>query len=94
MNRRKNFAILICIVAAILIFASGGYAADDVPRISKEELLAELDNPDLALLDARVVTDWRKSDKKIQGAVRVDPHDVSSWAGDYPKDGKIVVYCA
>lgn len=94
MNRTKNFTMLICVFAAILIFASAGYAAEDVPRISKEELLSELDNPDVALLDARIVTDWRKSDKKIRGAVRVDPHDVSSWADNYPKDKRIVVYCA
>jgi rhodanese-related sulfurtransferase len=70
------------------------YGADDVPRMSKQQLKGILGSSGLVLLDARTVKDWRKSDRKIVGAVRVDPHDVSSWAGDYSKDKKIVVYCS
>jgi len=70
------------------------WAADDAPRITKEELKALLDNPDVIILDARVGASWSKSDKKIKGAVRVDPGNVSSWADSIPKNRKIVVYCS
>jgi rhodanese-related sulfurtransferase len=70
------------------------YADETVPRIGQEELLSIIDNPAVAVLDARIVKDWRKSDSKIKGAVRVDPHDVSSWIGNYSKGQKIVVYCS
>lgn len=85
-------------IAAVLVImiacATGVFADETVPRIGQEELLRILDDPALTVLDARIVKDWRKSDRKIKGAVRVDPHDVSSWIGNYPKDRKIVVYCS
>jgi hypothetical protein len=77
-----------------LVFTTTALGADDAQRIEPEQLKAKLDQPGLYLLDVRIVSDWKKSDRKIPGAVRVDPHDVSSWAGKYPKDGSIVVYCS
>jgi rhodanese-related sulfurtransferase len=87
---KKVFRIL----AMSLIFATLAFGADDAPRIEPEQLRAKLDQPGLYLLDVRIVSDWKKSDRKIPGAVRVDPHDVSSWAGKYPKDEILVVYCS
>ena len=83
-------------LAFMLLFAftMPTYGADDVPRISTEQLKDILGNPDIALLDVRTEKDWGKSDRKIAGAVRVDPDDVSSWAGGYSKDQKIILYCA
>ena len=83
-------------LASILLFAFAMPAngSEDVPRMSTEQLKALLDSPDLVLLDVRTEKDWKKSDKKIFGAVRVDPREVDSWAGDYSKDQKIVLYCA
>jgi rhodanese-related sulfurtransferase len=77
-----------------LVFSTVAFGADDAPRIESEQLRAKLDQPGVYLLDVRIVSDWKKSDRKIPGAVRVDPHDVSSWAGKYPKDELLVVYCA
>ena len=77
-----------------LFFATIAFGADDDPRIEPEQLKAKLDQPGLYLLDVRLVSDWKKSDRKIPGAVRVDPHDVSSWASKYPKDELLVVYCS
>jgi rhodanese-related sulfurtransferase len=82
------------IIVFMLAFALQAYGEDDVPRISTEHLKEMLGSSDLMLLDGRIAKEWRKSDKKIIGAIRVDPHDVSSWAGDYSKDQKIVVYCS
>ena len=90
-NRRMFLGLTFLFLFA---FTLPAYGADDVPRMSVEQLQGLLGSSDLVLLDARAVKDWRKSDRKIVGAVRVDPYDVSPWAGDYSKDKKIVVYCA
>lgn len=78
----------------LFTFAIPTYGSEDVPRITTEQLNDILDNPVLVLLDVRTKRDWGKSDKKIFGAVRVDSQDVNSWAADYSKDQKIVLYCA
>jgi rhodanese-related sulfurtransferase len=46
------------------------------------------------ILDVRQGQDWLSSDKKIEGAVREDPHDVKTWAANLPKEKKIVLYCS
>jgi len=38
--------------------------------------------------------DWDSSQWKIQGAQRQLPMEVKEWIGKYPKDKKIVLYCA
>jgi rhodanese-related sulfurtransferase len=83
-------------LAFILLFAFTipTYGAEDVPRISTEELNNTLENSNLVLLDVRTERDWNKSDIKIIGAIRVDPDDIKSWAGNYSKDQMIVAYCA
>ena len=77
-----------------LAFISLVFGAEDDLRIEPETVRAKLDQPGLNLLDVRIVSDWKKSDLKIPGAVRVDPHDVSSWASKYPKDELLVLYCS
>ena len=81
-------------VMFLFAFTMPTYGADDVPRITTEQLKDILGSPDLVLLDVRDENDWGKSDRKIVGAVRADPDDVSYWAGDYTKDQKITLYCA
>ena len=74
-------------------FASLSPAAD-APRMSKDELLAKLKSPDLVLIDVRTEKEWRKSDKKIVGAVWQDSEEYAKWAGNYPKEKTIVLYCS
>jgi rhodanese-related sulfurtransferase len=68
--------------------------SEGVPRMTKDELKAMLDNPDLVIIDVRAGTDWLRSDMKIKGAVREDYNDVKSWARKYSKDRLIILYCA
>ena len=64
-----------------------------IPRITKEELKSTLGNPEVVVLDVRIGDEWKKSDKKIMGAVREDPEkDFKVWAVNYPKDKTIVFY--
>jgi rhodanese-related sulfurtransferase len=94
MSVRTAWTAVFALFAAAWIFCAPGFAEEEAPRIAKEEVKALLNDPNVALLDARITPDWKKSDKKIKGAVRVDPLDVGAWAGNYPKDRKIIVYCA
>jgi rhodanese-related sulfurtransferase len=86
-------------IAALLIFFMVGLfpaiaRSADAPRMTKEELKAMLDSPNLILIDVRTQRDWKESDLKIKGAVREDPGAVESWVNKYPKDKTLVFYCA
>ncbi len=84
-------------IAGLLIFFMVGVLATftrsaDVPRMTKDELRAMLDNPDLVVIDVRIQSNWADSDLKIKGAVREDPETFDSWANKYPKDKTLVLY--
>ena len=80
-------------VAILCMLAQMAIAAE-VPRMTKEELKAKLDNPDVVIVDVRAGKDWKGSEFKIKGAVRENPAKFSSWAEKYPKDKTLVLYCA
>ncbi len=64
------------------------------PRISKEQLQVQLDDPSLLILDVRTASHWKRSETKIKGAIRENPEDVVSWFSRYIKSKIIVFYCA
>jgi hypothetical protein len=85
------------VVISVLVFfcaAPPAFCIKDVPRMSKEELKALLDNPDVVIIDARAPYDWGRSETRIKGALRLDPSTLDSWEPAYPKDKTIVVYCS
>ncbi len=66
-----------------------------VPRMTKEDLLPLLGNPDVIVLDVRLPAEWKRDALKIRGAVREDPEkDYKTWASKYPKDKTLVFYCS
>ncbi len=86
-----------CVVfAALLAFNAllTAVEAADAPRMSKEELKSRLGDKDMVIIDVRTAGEWTASGSKIKGAVREDPRDVATWAGKYPKEKTIVLYCA
>ena len=94
MSRKTALTVAIAFLATAWLFSASVFAAEDAPRIAKEEVKSFLNDPNVAILDARIGPDWKKSDKKIRGAVRIDPLDVGAWAGSHPKGKKIIVYCS
>ena len=68
--------------------------AEDVPRMTKEELKELMDKPDVIIIDVRANVDWLGSNLKIKGAVREDPRKVNSWIEKYSKDKTFVLYCS
>lgn len=85
---------LIGLTVAFLVFSLTASFAGTVVRMEKEELKTLLGSEDVVILDVRAGRDWSTSEFKIQGAVRADGSDFKSWATIYPKDKKLVLYCA
>jgi hypothetical protein len=65
-----------------------------VEKMTKEELRAMLGSAEVVIVDVRLGKDWKASEVKIPGAIRVEPAAVESLATRYPKDKTLVFYCA
>ncbi len=92
--RRKAAVCVVVGVMSVFTCAAFARAAGEAPRIAREEVRPLIGDPGVIILDARTSWAWEGSDKKIKGAVRVDPANVDSWAGSLPKGKMIVVYCS
>ncbi len=82
---------------AVALFVAGLIippADAGVQLMTKDELKAMLDDPDLMVLDVRTGKDWKSSEFKIKGATHVKSGAYGDWAGTYPKNKKYVLYCA
>jgi rhodanese-related sulfurtransferase len=90
----KGKLVILALGLAIVSMLAPFAAADEVPRMTKEQLKALLNDPDVVILDVRTSRDWKGSEKKIKGAVRENPKRFKSWAHKYPKDKALVLYCA
>jgi hypothetical protein len=95
-------AVLLLMITAIFISnlpASITYAADvstnAVPRLPKEVLKEELDNPDFIIIDVRSKSQWEAGEWKIKNSVWEDPTQFESWANfKYSRDKTFVLSCA
>lgn len=89
--------LLLVLVALLMILpvswpAQVGAATDDIPRMTREELVPLLGSADVIVIDVRSNPDWLGSDVKIKGAVREDPAKLATWIEKYPKDKTLVFY--
>ena len=82
------------VILLTLGFVAQTVMAQTVTRMTKEELKAQLGNPDVVIVDVRLGRDWSDSHLKIKGAVRVEPRAVDSLTGEYGQDKTLVFYCA
>ena len=93
--KEKPATILTCLLIFLFMGLFGNAAfAEDVSRMSKEELKSIMGDPELVIIDVRAGRDWNKSKLKIGGAVREDPKKTTSWADKYDKSKTHVLYCA
>ncbi|NVL93520.1 MAG: hypothetical protein HWN71_10855 [Desulfobacterales bacterium] len=92
----RTFAriLIIALSSSLVCISAQAGTAQDVPRITIEEVKAMLDNPDVIILDVRPDEQWKQSSRKLPGAVHEDPEDVKSWADKYPKEKTLILYCA
>ena len=94
MKKKMIGIVLGAVYVAMAITMGQTAAAENIPRMTKEDLKAKLGTPDLVIVDVRVGTDWKASEVKVKGAVRGDPQNIVSLAKQYPKDTTLVLYCA
>ena len=67
--------------------------AEDVPRVSVEELATELAGPNPpAVLDVRTRSEFDRDPRRIPSSVRVLPDEVTRWA-EATSPGRVVLYC-
>lgn len=88
----KKVALIVLLLLTVCFFTTA-LRAGDAPRMTKEQLKAELGNPDVVVIDVRVPQAWSAAKDKIKGAVREDPTMMDSWIRKYPKDKTYVFYC-
>ncbi len=92
-----RFFVIIFTAASLLVgtgLCSQAASTDQVPRMTKEQLLPLLGNPDVVVLDARLAREWKVSLFKIEGVVRLDSKEnMKSMMETLPKDKTLVLYC-
>jgi len=67
-------------------------SSQTIQQMSKEELKSRLQDPSLVILDVRRPQDWKKSGKKIKGAVQENPYKFENWYARYPKAKTLLFY--
>jgi len=92
-QRLATLTVTVSLTFVGLLFQAS-VAQSAVAKMTKEELRAKLDSADVVIVDMRLGKDWKASEEKIKGAIRVDPEAVESLAAKYPKDKTLVLYCA
>ena len=90
----KNITFFIILPMLMLLTGISMSVAKDVPKITKEELKAQLDSSDVMILDVRKGKDWKSSEFKIKGAIRANPKEFDKWAEAYPNNKTLILYCA
>ena len=92
-------AVIVSIMLTSGVLTSIADAAEvsinDVPRMSKDVLKEELDNPDFVILDVRSKSQWKASEWKIKGSIWEDSTEFESWANfKYSRTKTFVLSCA
>jgi predicted sulfurtransferase len=90
----KGKLIILVLGLAIVGMFTQIAVAEEVPRMTKEELKTMLDDSDVIILDVRASRDWKGSGRKMKGSIRENPKRFESWAHKYSKDKTVVLYCA
>ena len=90
--RSLTWLIVSLILVVLGVFVCTSVAAEDAPKITKEELKRILGHPDVIVIDVRTTESWQDSDYMIKGSVRGNPENFDSWADEYPKEKTLVLY--
>lgn len=86
-------ALLVGLTASV--FPTVCLAADDIPRISIQELKAKMDKAEnITILDVRSGEDYQASKYKITGAIRIPLDQLASRSNELSSEKEIIAYCA
>ena len=90
----KSLIIVLMFIAGVIATITPVNATSHIPRITKEDARAKIDDPDVIFLDVRTGSDWRASGFKIQGAVYEEGRNFDKWIENYDPQKTYIVYCA
>nr|WP_027720926.1 rhodanese-like domain-containing protein [Maridesulfovibrio zosterae] len=96
MNNRFSILLLFTVIifVASIVFLPRYCSAQDIPRISIEQVKRKLGTDNFVIIDSRTGSDWSGSEFKIKGAIRGKIGQENEWSKGIHKDAEIVVYCA
>lgn len=80
------------LLLSLVLLPLRSYAA--VATMTTDELRAKLGSPEIVVIDVRLGKDWKASESKIKGAIRVEAEAIETLASTYAKDKTLVFYCA
>jgi len=94
---KRKPVLILSLLAVLLLVAPVGYSAmpttvEQVPRLAKEAVKDMLAKPDVVIVDIRFIKQWEQSDRKLPGAVFVQPENFDEFVKDHPKDKTYVLY--
>jgi hypothetical protein len=95
---KRKPVLISALVAVLLLIALAGYSAppssvEQVPRLTKDAVKEMLGKPDVVIVDIRYIKQYEESDKKLPGAVSVQPENFDEFVKNHPqKDKTYVLY--
>jgi len=95
---KRKPVLISSLVSLLLLIALAAYSAmpttvEQVPRLTKEAVKELLGKPDVVIVDIRYIKQYEQSDKKLPGAVFVQPENFDEFVKNYPqKDKTYVLY--
>lgn len=91
---RQIFTVFAFIGMFTLFIFTSNSLSSSVATITKEELKELSETEKILIVDVRTGRDWSTSEFKIKNAIRLEGKDVSSIEKSYPKEQKVIFYCA
>jgi predicted sulfurtransferase len=94
---KTRFCLTLFFATALILVALTGYSAppssvEQVPRLTKEQVRDMLGKPDVVIVDIRFIKQYEQSDRKLPGAVFVQPENFDEFVKNQPKDKTYVLY--
>ena len=93
-TRMVHLGLAVLVTAWFLGVMQQPALAENVQRMSIEQLKEVLGQPDVKVYDVRTPRDWQDDEKKIKGALRLDEEQVAETAAKIDKANTVVFYCA
>ncbi len=91
LRRLATLTAFLALLVGVAACTSIPETADDIPRITVEELKTELDRGPVTVIDVRGASSYETS--HLRGALSIPEAEVKSRVGELPRDGLIVTYC-
>lgn len=87
----STLTVFLALLVGVLACTSIPETVDDIPRITPEELKAELDKGSVTVIDVRGATFYEAS--HVPGALNIPELEIKSRVAELLRDQLIVTYC-